>query len=129
MEPLFLTPDEVAELLRIPMTDVIALIEEGSLAAIEIRGHWRVRPKNVREFLSRKITAQNQRVVEHGLIDPSAWTKVLSESPELARQIESGSYPPESMGAFLQEALALAKGGETGKVIPLRGKRDEPKGV
>ena len=46
-----LTPEEVADVLRIAPSDVMSLLEDGSLSGMLVAGHGRVRAQSVTDFL------------------------------------------------------------------------------
>lgn len=104
-QPLLLTPEEVADLLRLCPADVIGLLEDGSLAGLPIAGHWRVRTESVIDFLRDGLRRENVRAIEKALNDPARWAKVLREFPDLMTSIEQEEYSPNSLGAFLKDAL------------------------
>src|SRR6186713_1527772 len=104
-QPLLLTPEEVADLLRICPADVIGLLDDGSLAGMPIAGHWRVRTESVIDFVREGLQKENLRAIEKALNDPERWAKVMREFPDLMTLIEQGEYSPNSLGAFLKDAL------------------------
>ncbi len=124
VEHILLTPEEAAELLRIEPQDVIAMIEDSTLAGLQVRGHWRVTSESVTQFLSDNLRAQNLKALSRKLNDQNAWAKLLEETPEFKEKIENEHFESGSMGEFLQEALAVAKGTKSGKVVQFK---DEPK--
>ncbi len=126
-EQILLTPEEASELLRVTSQDVIAMIEDGALAGLQIRGHWRVTSESVTQFLSENLRTQNLRALSRKLNDHNVWAKLLEESPEFKKQIENKHFEPGSMGAFLQEALAVARGTKSGNVVQFKNSTDEPK--
>jgi excisionase family DNA binding protein len=51
MEPL-LVIEEIGQVLRLPLPDVVALIEAGELGALKLpTGEWRVRRSDLRAFV------------------------------------------------------------------------------
>lgn len=126
-EQILLTPEEAAELLRVTSQDVIAMIEDGTLAGLQIRGHWRVTPESITQFLSESLRAQNLKALSHKLKDQNVWAKLLNESLEFKKKIENERFEPGSMGEFLQEALAVTKGTKSGNVVQFKSSTDEPK--
>lgn len=50
-----LTLEEVAEILRVSVQTVSRLIEDGELKAAKIRGQWRVRRKDLDDYINRKF--------------------------------------------------------------------------
>lgn len=48
---LFLTVQEVAEMLRLSDLTIYKYIKEGSLPAVEFGGHYRVSPNSLDEFI------------------------------------------------------------------------------
>jgi len=120
-EQVLLTPEETAELLRVEPSDVVALVEDGSLAGLQVRGHWRITFQSVKQFVSQNLQQQNLKALEHTLQIQATWVKALKQSPELGQQIRCGSFVAGSMGAFLQEALAASEGGTSGNVVRFPG--------
>lgn len=104
-EPLLLTPEEVAELLRITPVEVIGLVQNGDLAGMPIASHWRVRAESIKDFLRKGLQKENVRAIGRALNDPARWATVLREFPDLMRTIEPEEHPPDSFGAFLKDAL------------------------
>lgn len=126
-EQILLTPEEAAEVLRVAPQDIIAMIEDGALAGLQIRGLWRVTTESITRFLSENLRAQNLRVLSRKLNDRNVWAKLLEESPELRKQIENEHFEPGSMGEFLREALAVAEGEKSGNVVQFKNSTDETK--
>lgn len=126
-EQILLTPEEAAELLRITPQDVVAMIEDGTLAGLQIRGHWRVTSESITQFLSENLRAQNLKALSRKLSDRNVWAKLLEESPKFKKQIENEHFEPGSMGEFLQEALAVAAGTKSGNVVQFKNSTDELK--
>jgi excisionase family DNA binding protein len=100
-----LTPEEVADSLRIPPADVLRLLEEGRLAGLQVAGHLRVRAESVNDFLREGLQRQNLRAIERALHDPARWAKVLREFPDVATSVEQSAQSPNSFAAFLNNAL------------------------
>lgn len=103
--PVLLTPEEVAELLRVAPADVLGLLEAGELAGMPIAGQWRVQGESVKEFLCAGLQRENLRTLERALRDPGRWRKVVREFPDVATAIEQREQAPNSLGALLKEAL------------------------
>jgi len=116
-EQLFLTPDEAADILRVTEAVIVDLIEEGTLAGFKIKNQWRVTTDSLTQYLSDSLRAQNLKALTKTLKDHNVWATLLNQSPELKTKIENESYEPNSMGAFLQEALAVDKGAQSGDVV------------
>jgi len=100
-----LTPEEVADLLRVTPGDVLGLLEQGALGGLPIAGSWKVRADSVEDFLREGLQRENLRVLEKAIQDPAHWPKALREFPDLVTTIEQGQHPPDSMGAFLKDVL------------------------
>ena len=60
----FMTPDEVADVLRVSISQVYTLMRSGQLAAVKIgkRGIWRVSLNALEEYVSALETAARQRL-------------------------------------------------------------------
>ncbi len=102
---ILLTPEEVADVLRIAPADVMSLLEEGSLSGMPIRGQWRVRAQSVTDFLREGLQRENIQSLERSLRDPARWAKVLREFPDVMQTLQEGKYSPNSLGAFLKDSL------------------------
>jgi TIR domain len=100
-----LTPEEVADMLQVAPADVIGLLEAGSLAGMPIAGYWRVRADSISDFLRDGLQRENLRTIERALYDPVHWANVLGKFPEVAIAVEQRDYFPNSLGAFLKDAL------------------------
>ena len=70
-----------------------------------IAGKWKVRADSVEDFLRDGLQRENVRGLEKAMQDPAHWAKALREFPDLVTTIEQGEHPPDSMGAFLKDAL------------------------
>jgi excisionase family DNA binding protein len=117
---ILLTPEEAAEILRVSKEDVIDLIEDGSLAGLKIKNKWRITTESITQFLSDNLKKQNLKALNKKLKDHNLWAELLNQSPEFKKKIENEKHEPGSMGAFLQEALAVKKGTESGEVVQFR---------
>jgi hypothetical protein len=104
-KPLLLTPEEVAELLRITPGDVICLLQNGKLEGMPIAGHWLVRADSTKDFLREGLQKESVRAIERALNHPARWATMLREFPDLMKTIEQEEHPPDSFGAFLKDAL------------------------
>ena len=124
-EQLLLTPEEAAELLRVTDQDIVTMIEDGTLSGLQVRSQWRVTSESVSQFLSDNLRAQELKAINRRLNDRNVWAKLLDESPELKMKIESEHYDAGSMGEFLQEPLAVAKGEKSGTVVQFRNSTEE----
>ena len=100
MSQILLTPDEVAHLLRVARTDVLAMLEQGTLSGMPVAGEWRIRSDSVHDFLREGLERENTRAIEEAFNEPARWAKALREFPDLVANIEAGEHPPDSMGAF-----------------------------
>jgi len=122
----FLTPEEVAHLLRIDTAQVLMLLNQGSLAGMPIAGDWRVRADSVEDFLAHGLQRENLRALGAALEDPAHWKRVMLDFPDLTTSIEQGEYPSNSFGAFLKDAPmqkdAANEGRQTmGKIVLYHG--------
>jgi excisionase family DNA binding protein len=104
-EPLLLTPEEVADLLRVTREEALGLMQDGDLAGMQIAGQWRIRADSVNDFLSHGLQRKNLRMLDRELNNPARWAIMLQEFPELAAKIEQGDHELDSFGFFLKGAL------------------------
>ncbi|MFM7617344.1 MAG: helix-turn-helix domain-containing protein [Actinomycetes bacterium] len=60
----FMTPDEVADVLRVSVSQVYTLMRSGDLTAVKIgrRGVWRVSPDALAGYITRLERAASTRV-------------------------------------------------------------------
>jgi hypothetical protein len=118
---ILLTPEEVAEVLRITSADVMSLLEDGSLSGMPIAGHWRVRAQSLTDFLREGLQRENIRSLERALHDPARWAKAIREFPDVIQTLQEGEYSPNSLGAFLKDSLLH---NEVGEDTPAMGRID-----
>jgi prophage regulatory protein len=61
----FMTPDEVADVLRVTVSQVYTLMRSGELTAVKIgrRGVWRVSPDALAGYIARLERAATARVL------------------------------------------------------------------
>jgi excisionase family DNA binding protein len=52
------TPEEVAERLNVHVATVHELLKSGSLKGFKLTRQWRVRPEDLKEFMSRPAVSQ-----------------------------------------------------------------------
>ncbi|SMF94913.1 DNA binding domain-containing protein, excisionase family [Methylomagnum ishizawai] len=123
MNQIFLTPEEVAELLRVSTDDVVELIEDGSLSALQIGGSWRVTQESLTGFLSNGLKAQNLKAINRVMQDPIAWANMLREFPDVANSIIDGDFKDGTFGEFLQKALATSNGVASGAITTLHSRK------
>ena len=110
-EPLVLTVSECAKILRLSDQLVLDLLESGELGGLLVKGEWRVVPQQLISFLSERVKSTQLAVLSRRLQDPKVWKKELEKDPEFKSKIQTETYPENSFGRFLQDALAL--NGET----------------
>ncbi|BBL74672.1 helix-turn-helix domain-containing protein [Methylomagnum ishizawai] len=120
MNQIFLTPEEVAELLRVSTNDVVELIEDGSLSALQIGENWRITQESLTGFLSEGLRMQNLKAINLAMQDPNAWANILRESPDVVSNITAGNFEDGTFGDFLQKVLATSDGVLSGTVATLR---------
>jgi excisionase family DNA binding protein len=122
----FLTADEVAELLRISVQDVHALVDEGELLSLRVLSHLRIPTQSVLKFVAREARSQQERMLRRAFDDPHRWGRILAEQPSFAAEIEGHAYSPGSMGAWLQEALRIHWATlADDNVVPFRPSKDD----
>jgi excisionase family DNA binding protein len=84
MEQILLTPEEVADILRVTPDDVVALVQDGSLAGAKVRGQWRITQESLTDFLSENLRAQNVEALHRKLEHPESWISALEKFPDVA---------------------------------------------
>lgn len=124
-DPILLTPTEVADILRIDRATLEELIFRGELAALKVGAEWRIPVEAVSEFLSRGLQEQLLRSLQWLLGESRERARHLLAQPELAKEIESKTFPEGSVGEMLQKDLAAFRAEvESPNVIPFP-RRDE----
>jgi excisionase family DNA binding protein len=103
--PDMLTPNEIAEFLRIEPHVVQQWLTSGQLAGFDFGGEWRVSTDQLKAFLRETQERTAIAAVKRTLEDPRSWALRLDTQPELQADLLAGDYPPDSMGAFLQRAI------------------------
>ncbi len=101
---LVLTPEEVAGLLKVAVSDVETLIDKGDLRAFKVGTSWRVLATDFEAFISERVTADSQQVLAKNLLDPKTWVRRMSE--DFKAQLRNKQYAEDSMGAWLKRAIA-----------------------
>ena len=69
--PRFLTPADVAEVLNVSVSQVMALLRSGELVGVKIggRGQWRVEADRLEDYIARIYTETADYVAQHPLTD------------------------------------------------------------
>ena len=116
MDTVLLTPEEAATLLRVSEADVLNLVRCGDIAALNVAGKWRITSESVIEYIAAGLRKQNAKALGRALSDRARWAEALRDMPDVLAIIEGGEFQPGSMGAFLQEALAVRDATTEGKV-------------
>ena len=70
----FLTPADVAEVLNVSLSQVMALLRSGELVGVKIggRGQWRVEAGRLEDYISRLYAETADYVAQHPVTDPGA---------------------------------------------------------
>jgi excisionase family DNA binding protein len=116
MDYVLLSPEEAATLLNISPEEIVQLVETGELGGLRVAGHWRVPLKSITQMLAAGIKTQTARALEHVFEDHETWKRVFGAHPEVTQQIEAGEFPKGSVGAYLKEAIAIARSQRSGQV-------------
>jgi len=90
------------------------MLEQGTLSGMPVAGEWRIRSDSVHDFLREGLERENTRAIEEAFNEPARWAKALREFPDLVANIEAGEHSPDSMGAFLKDALRHNQSHEAG---------------
>ena len=125
MDYVLLSPEEAAILVNLSAAEIVALIESGELGGLKVAGQWRIPLKAITQMLAVGMEAQTARALERVFEDHATWQRVFGAHPEVTQSIETGEFPVGSVGAYLKEAIALAKRQHAGQVVP----RDEDASV
>jgi excisionase family DNA binding protein len=118
MDYVLLSPDEAAALLNLSAQEIVDLIESGELGGLRVAGQWRVPLKSITQMLAVGMKAQTVRALEQVFEDHQTWQRVFGAHPEVTQQVEAGEFPVGSVGAYLKEAIALARAQRQGRVAP-----------
>lgn len=110
MDYVLLTPDEAGALLNIHRDEIVALVETGELGGLRVAGHWRIPLKSITSLLAAGMKSQTARALERVFNDPEAWGRVFGAHPEVTQRIEAGEFPTGSVGAYLKDAIRVARG-------------------
>ena len=116
MDYVLLTPEEAATLLAVTPAEIVELVETGELGGLRVAGHWRVPLKSITQMLAVGMKTQTARALEHVFEDHATWQRVFGAHPEVTQQIEAGEFPKGSVGAYLKEAIAIARAQRAGQV-------------
>jgi hypothetical protein len=109
MDYVLLSPEEVGALLDLSRDEVVGLVETGELAGLKVAGYWRVPLKSVAGMLASGLKEQNIRALERVFNDHDAWRRVFGAHPEITQAIEAGAFPVGSVGAYLKQAIGMAR--------------------
>jgi hypothetical protein len=100
------TVEEVAEFFRTDSRTIEAELASERLAGFKVAGQWRVLGVAILDFLRTQMREEQQAALAHVVADPKAWAHELRRDPGFCELIEEQEFPPDTMGAFLKEALA-----------------------
>lgn len=118
MDYVLLTAEEAATLLNLDPAEIVELIETGELGGLRVAGHWRVPLKSITQLLAVGMKAQTVRALEKVFEDHDTWQRVFGAHPEVTQSIEAGEFPQGSVGAYLKEAISIARSQRRGTVAP-----------
>jgi excisionase family DNA binding protein len=118
LDYVLLSPEEAAELLNLSAKEVVDLVETGELGGLRVAGHWRIPLKSIAHLLSEGMKAQNVRALERVFNDHATWKRVFGAHPEVTQLIEEGAFPYGTVGAYLKEAISIARSQRAGSVGP-----------
>ena len=124
MDYVLLTPDEAGALLNLRRDEIVSLVETGELGGLRVAGHWRIPLKSITSLLAAGIKSQTARALERVFNDPAAWERVFGAHPEVTQRIEAGDFPTGSVGAYLKDAIRVARG-QIGLGAPAAGQAPE----
>lgn len=118
MDYVLLSPEEAATLLNLSAEEIVGLIESGELGGLRVAGHWRVPLKSITQLLATGMKAQTARALEQVFENHETWQRVFGAHPEVTQTIEAGEFPQGSVGAYLKEAIAIARLQRAGRIAP-----------
>ena len=116
MDYVLLSPEEAAALLNLSAEEIVGLIESGELGGLKVAGHWRVPLKAITQMLAAGMKSQTARALEQVFEDHATWQRVFGAHPEVTQEIEAGEFPVGSVGAYLKEAISIARDQRRGRV-------------
>jgi len=111
---LFLTPQEVAALLRIDLTTVDSFLAAGDLRSMRLGKECRILADDVFNFLGEAVRRQQTELLKDSLSDPKIWARMIVKDPVKRKEIEDSHYAGGSFGAFLKSGLMALKSEEVG---------------
>jgi hypothetical protein len=117
------TVDEVATYLRTEPASVLGTLESGRLSGFKIGAEWRILGVAILRFLKEAMEQEQQEAFLRTLTDPISWAHELEKTPAFRAEIKSGDYAPNTVGAWLQEALKGLDARKQGKIVDIK-KRD-----
>jgi excisionase family DNA binding protein len=116
---MFLTPDEIAEALKVPVATVQTWLDGGDLPAFQLGDQWRVRQEDFDAFVQDRVDETRNRTMGRALTDVNTWVAAMPNDPEFLAKLQDA--PRDSMGAWLREGLerrkAIRRGGQRGRVL------------
>ena len=118
MDYVLLSPEEAATLLNLSPEEIVQLVETGELGGLRVAGHWRIPLKSITQMLAVGMKAQTVRALERVFDDHETWKRVFGSHPEVTQTIEAGEFPQGSVGAYLKEAISIARAQRRGQVAP-----------
>lgn len=118
MDYVLLSPEEAAILLNLDRGEIVELVESGELGGLRVAGHWRIPLKSITRLLADGVKTQTVRALEKVFEDHATWRRVFGSHPEVTQSIEAGEFPQGSVGAYLKEAISLARQQRAGRVGP-----------
>jgi excisionase family DNA binding protein len=123
-----LTPQEVAELLRLQPDQVDDLLEQGELPCFEVCGERRIVLEEVERFVARQMATANMKALGNRAVQMKAMAGVLAEDEPLMEELAGLDATPGTFGELLQMAAAMGSvvsKGSQGNVVAFASRRSQ----
>lgn len=114
-----LTPDEVAEWLRVDRVQVDGLLDRGELPFFEVCGERRVFMGSVMAMLAERVNAAQAGVLGNPVNQARAMARAIADHKALIEELANSETSPGTFGELLRNAAlgAVAEGNDHGRVL------------
>lgn len=101
-----LTIQDISEYLGADSDTVIGWLNTGALSGFKLNDTWKVRRTELEKFIEQLIKSQGLETLEAYSSNPKNWAKqMLSDFPDMCRDLLNNEQTPGSMGEWLKKAL------------------------